>query len=84
MFKSTLIKSTDTLWPYVVPGADNDARNVRHTIGATMRRWRASLAAWWWQRQCEHELRSLDDRMLRDIGIDRSEISRVVRYGRYE
>lgn len=29
------------------------------------------------------ELAELDDRVLRDIGIDRSEISSVVRHGRY-
>jgi uncharacterized protein YjiS (DUF1127 family) len=84
MFKSTLTKSTDTLWPYAAPGDNHDAHNTWHVIGDTMHRWCASLAAWWRQRQCEHELRGLDDRMLRDIGIDRSEISRVVRYGRHE
>jgi uncharacterized protein YjiS (DUF1127 family) len=44
--------------------------------------WRSALAAWRRKRRAEHELAQLDDRMLRDIGIDRSEIRRVVRFGR--
>jgi uncharacterized protein YjiS (DUF1127 family) len=33
-------------------------------------------------RQAMDELRMLDDRMLQDIGVSRSEIPRVARYGR--
>lgn len=33
-------------------------------------------------RRAERDLETFDDRMLRDIGIGRSEISRVVRKGR--
>ena len=33
-------------------------------------------------RRATRELESLDDRMLRDIGIARWEINRIVRYGR--
>ena len=33
-------------------------------------------------RQAAHELAKLDDRLLRDIGIDRGQIEHVVRFGR--
>jgi uncharacterized protein YjiS (DUF1127 family) len=32
--------------------------------------------------RAERQLEAMDDRMLKDIGIDRSEIGRIVRYGR--
>ncbi|HET9903442.1 MAG TPA: DUF1127 domain-containing protein [Xanthobacteraceae bacterium] len=33
-------------------------------------------------RRAAREIRNLDDRLLRDIGINRSEIDSIVRYGR--
>jgi uncharacterized protein YjiS (DUF1127 family) len=33
-------------------------------------------------RRCERELQTLDDRMLRDIGVTRQSIGSVVRHGR--
>ena len=34
------------------------------------------------QRQAHNELRRLDDRMLRDIGLTRWDVERAVRFGR--
>jgi uncharacterized protein YjiS (DUF1127 family) len=36
----------------------------------------------WQHRRAMKELYQLDDRMLRDIGLDRSEVPRVARFGR--
>jgi uncharacterized protein YjiS (DUF1127 family) len=36
----------------------------------------------WQHRRAMKELYQLDDRMLRDIGVDRSEVPRVARFGR--
>jgi uncharacterized protein YjiS (DUF1127 family) len=40
------------------------------------------FAAWRRYRMAVNELTSLDDRILRDIGLDRSEIKRVALNGR--
>jgi uncharacterized protein YjiS (DUF1127 family) len=64
-------------------------RNERRAVRAD---WRVSLtqvvvACWsslcrsWDRRRAIGELRSLDDRSLRDIGISRSDIEYIVRYG---
>jgi uncharacterized protein YjiS (DUF1127 family) len=37
---------------------------------------------WWRLSKAATELNELDERMLRDIGVSRSEIGRVVRFGR--
>ena len=42
------------------------------------------LHDWWRLSKAATELSDLDDRMLRDIGISRAEIGRVVRFGRRE
>jgi uncharacterized protein YjiS (DUF1127 family) len=36
----------------------------------------------WQHRRAMNELYDLDDRMLKDIGVDRSEVPRVARFGR--
>lgn len=52
-----------------------------HGLGAALKRWWSA----YWKRRAQHTtilmLRSLDDRSLHDIGIDRSEIESVV-YGK--
>ncbi len=40
------------------------------------------LMSWWEARQAAGRLTQMDDRLLRDIGLDRSEIDFAVRHGR--
>jgi uncharacterized protein YjiS (DUF1127 family) len=51
-------------------------------FGARLRRLTNELARWRRLKRDLHELRSLDDRMLADIGITRCDVERVVRHGR--
>ena len=42
----------------------------------------AQIIKWRALKRLERDLERIDDRMLKDIGLDRSEIRRVVRFGR--
>ena len=53
----------------------------RRTAAAARRRW-CSHAAWRVRRRAIKELRGLDDRVLKDMGLHRCEIESVVVYGR--
>jgi uncharacterized protein YjiS (DUF1127 family) len=57
-------------------------RNARSRIIGGIQAYRAALAEQRRLRRARSELESLDDRMLKDIGVVRCEIGRVVRYGR--
>ena len=68
--------------PFIIPG-NAFAALLSMTVaglGAWLHRWRELRR----QRRDMRHLRTLDDRMLRDIGIDRSEIPFVVTQGRKE
>jgi uncharacterized protein YjiS (DUF1127 family) len=83
MLKS-LTPSPGTAWPYA-HGGGTDAFPVRSgwwRLLAGLRAYRAALARRRNLRRAMADLERLDDRMLRDIGVSRSEIGRVVRYGR--
>ncbi len=54
-------------------------------IGVTVGCWAQAFANWRGRRRSVHDLRALDSRILKDIGIDRSEITSIVHgdgYGR--
>ena len=85
MFKLITFRSDGAFWPVAqrsdFPGA---TRPGSATAGILAAPWRlakamlAELAA----RRAVQTLDSLDDRMLRDIGIDRGQIGYAARYGR--
>ena len=79
MFKSITPETVDDLWPSAQPET-NAARK------STLLAMAASAYAVWAEaratRRAERELYDLDNRMLKDIGINRTQIGSVVRYGR--
>jgi hemoglobin-like flavoprotein/uncharacterized protein YjiS (DUF1127 family) len=63
-------------------GGRDLARTLAVRAGPTLRRWARDYATWRTRRQAVAELAGLDDRALKDFGINRSEIESVV-YGRH-
>ena len=63
-------------------GGRDLARTLAVRASATLRRWARDYATWRTRRQAIQELAGLDDRALKDFGINRSEIESVV-YGRH-
>lgn len=76
------LRSTDDLWPNTSESHNPRNRVGWHRIRLGAQRYVRSMAQRRQLRLAEQQLASLDDRMLKDIGIGRSEISYVVRYGR--
>jgi uncharacterized protein YjiS (DUF1127 family) len=85
MLKS-MTSSTEGPWPYADrAGYSDEVSGVRRAwlrIASGIRSYRAALTRKRRLRHAMAELQGLDDRMLRDIGVSRCEIGRVVRYGR--
>jgi len=63
-------------------GAAPIVRSVRSWLSAAVQTYFVWAAEQRRLRRAERELESLDDRLLKDIGITRTDIGRVVRYGR--
>jgi uncharacterized protein YjiS (DUF1127 family) len=75
--------STEASWPYTHTADGSPAMHSAWSrFMAGLRLSRVSLAERRRLRRASGELARLDDRMLRDIGVTRSEIGRVVRFGR--
>ena len=81
MFKILSFRSDGAFWPMAERSElerSHGANTLRGKLLAFGQRLRSDRAA----RQAMHELASLDDRTLRDIGITREQIWHAVRYGR--
>jgi len=82
MLKS-ITSSTEASWPYGQTTCDPPATQSGWSrLLASLRLTGTSLAERRRLRRASGELQRLDDRMLRDIGVTRSEIGRVVLFGR--
>jgi len=86
MLRSFAPQSPGDMWPYAEPAPDAvPARRLAGLLGWLASSILAGFAAIARRRRivrAERALVDLDDRMLRDIGITRTQIGRVVRYGR--
>lgn len=82
MFKILTFRSDGAFWPLAerpdVEAGTHRSDTLLGKLIALGRRVKADSAA----RQAMHELASLDDRTLHDIGVSRDEIWHAVRYGR--
>ena len=58
------------------------SRQLAGKAGTILNSWLVAAARWRRVRRAIQEVARLDDRMLKDIGIHRSEIERAVRRGR--
>ena len=85
MFRS-LPNSIDDFWPcseasphagYAPP------HRVWRRLTSAVRAGIVAIAEWHSLRRAHRGLQCFDDRMLKDIGVSRSGIGRVVRYGRH-
>jgi uncharacterized protein YjiS (DUF1127 family) len=51
-----------------------------HLVWASLKHWWSSYRTWHFERVAIRQLGSLSDRQLKDIGLDRSEIIRAVKF----
>jgi uncharacterized protein YjiS (DUF1127 family) len=78
MFRILTFKSDRAFWPSAEPSASDAAGQSRGLLGRTIAKIMGELRAW----RATQSLSSLDERMLRDIGINRDQIWYVTRHGR--
>jgi uncharacterized protein YjiS (DUF1127 family) len=85
MFKLITFRSDGAFWPLAergdTPGATRSGSLLAAVLGAP-RRVVAALASELAARRAMQSLASLDERMLRDIGIERGQIWHATRHGR--
>jgi uncharacterized protein YjiS (DUF1127 family) len=85
MFKQLTFRSDGAFWPLLEKAEGSGAEGAHGalaTILAAPRRLAAAFVAEVKTRRAMQSLANLDDRMLRDIGIERSEIASACRLGR--
>jgi uncharacterized protein YjiS (DUF1127 family) len=87
MFKLISFRSDGAFWPFAERSDFNSAARPRSVIvGLLAAPWRAAgtLAKELAARRAMRTLSSLDERMLRDIGLERGQIDYAARRGRIE
>ena len=87
MFKLISFKSDGAFWPFAERSDFDTAARPRSVIGGLLAApWRvvAALAKELATRRTMQTLASLDERMLRDIGLERDQISHAARQGRLD
>ena len=82
MLRTFTPQSTDGFWPSAEQPGIRVRRLGWRRIVLAVRSQVALMAHQRELRRAERQLESLDDHMLKDFGIGRSEIGRAVRYGR--
>jgi uncharacterized protein YjiS (DUF1127 family) len=85
MFKLITFRSDGAFWPLAEPGDVPGAKRSGSLFAAMLRaprRLAARILAELAARRAVQTLASLDERMLRDIGVERDQISHATRYGR--
>lgn len=73
------------VWPFTQPAQAAGSHATSGTwahLAARIEAFFASVAARRRRRRARRELAGLDDRILKDIGVTRCEIGRIVHYGR--
>ena len=78
MFRILSFKSDRAFWPLAEPPAGEAVGRSGGWLGRVV----AGVVAEWKARRAMRALSSMDDRMLRDIGINRDQIWYVARHGR--
>ena len=78
MFKILTFKSDRAFWPSAEAPAGEAVGRSGSRLGRTI----AAVVAEWKARRAMRALGSMDERMLRDIGINRDQIWYVARHGR--
>jgi uncharacterized protein YjiS (DUF1127 family) len=84
MLKTFSPQSPDDFWPFARQPEAGTSATLIERLAAGLRALAWLLIERYRLMQARNDLAALDDRMLKDIGIERSQIGRVVRYGRLE